>query len=99
MSEPKVRATTYVFTWLGLLGLTLLTSVLGRMDLGNMSMIVGLLIASLKALLIVCFFMHALYDSRLVRMAIAGGVAWLFIMMTLTLTDYMTRGWLPFPGK
>jgi cytochrome c oxidase subunit IV len=35
----------------------------------------------------------------LVRVVTAGGIVWFLIMATLTLTDYMTRGWLPFPGK
>jgi cytochrome c oxidase subunit IV len=99
MSEPKVSIRTYAFTWLTLLGLTLLTSLLAFLDLGKFSLIVAVLIAGMKASLIAAIFMHALYDSKLVRVMIAGGVLWVWIMMSLTLTDYFTRGALPFPGK
>jgi cytochrome c oxidase subunit IV len=99
MSEPRVSAKTYMATWAGLLGLTLLTSLLGFIDLGQFSIIVAALIAAMKASLIAAFFMHALYESKLVRVILAGGIIWFLILLTLTLTDYITRGWLPFPGK
>ncbi len=99
MSHPKVSSRTYLLTWGGLLALTLLTSLLGLIDLGQFSVIVAVLIAAMKASLIAAFFMHALYDSKLVRVVIAGGVAWFLILVSLTLGDYITRGWLPFPGK
>lgn len=99
MSEPRVSVKTYTFTWLGLLGLTLLTSLLAFLNLGKFSLIVALLIAGMKASLIAGIFMHALYDSKLVRVIVAGGVLWVWIMMALTLTDYFSRGALPFPGK
>lgn len=99
MSAPKVSARTYLFTWITLLGLTLLTSLLGTVNLGAMSLIVGLIIAATKGSLIASFFMHALYDSKLVRVVLAGGIIWLLVLVTLTIADYITRGWLPFPGK
>lgn len=99
MSQHRVSAPVYLFTWLGLLGLTLLTSLLALLNFGRMSMIIGLLIAGVKALLIVGFFMHVFYETKLVRVIVAGGVVWLLILFTLTLCDYITRGWLPLPGK
>ena len=44
-------------------------------------------------------FMHALYETKLVRVIMAGGVIWFLIMISLTLGDYLTRGWMPYPGK
>lgn len=99
MSQPKVSATTYIFTLLGLLALTLLTSLLALVDLGKFSFVAGVVIAALKASLIASFFMHALYETKLVRVVMAGGVIWFLIMISLTLGDYLTRGWMPFPGK
>jgi cytochrome c oxidase subunit IV len=99
MSQPVVSAKTYLLTWITLLGLTLLTSLLGLANLGSMSLAVALIIAAIKASLIAAVFMHALFDTKLVRVAIAGGILMLCILMGLTLGDYMTRGWLPFPGK
>ncbi|HKU26568.1 MAG TPA: cytochrome C oxidase subunit IV family protein [Candidatus Sulfotelmatobacter sp.] len=99
MSQPTVSARTYTFTLLSLLGLTLLTSLLALLDLGQFSFVAGVAIAVLKASLIAGIFMHALYDTKLIRVVLAGGVIWFLIMISITLGDYLTRGWLPFPGK
>src|SRR5690348_9391307 len=99
MSQSTVSVRTYVFTVVALLGLTLLTSLLALVDLGQFSFIAGVAIAAVKAALIASFFMHALYETKLVRVVMAGGVIWFLIMISLTLADYLTRGWLPFPGK
>ncbi len=99
MSQVTVSAKTYVATWLGLLGLTLLTSLLGLIDTGQYDIIIAVAIALIKASLIACFFMHALYESKLVRIVLGGGLLWFAILFTLTLTDYFTRGLLPVPGK
>ena len=99
MSHPTVSVRHYTFTWLGLLFLTLVTSVIGTVDLGLFNLIIGLILATMKASLIAFIFMHALYESKLVRVVLAGGVVWFLILISLTLGDYLTRGWLPFPGK
>ncbi len=96
---PTVSRRTYTFTWLGLLALTLLTTLLGFVDMGPFSMVAAVGIAAIKAALIAAFFMHALFEAKLVRVVIAGGVLWFLILTSLTLGDYITRGWLPFPGK
>ena len=69
------------------------------MHLGEFNITVAVAIAIMQAALLAGFFMHALYDGKIVMIIIVAGVVWLAIMMTLTLGDYMTRGWLPFPGK
>lgn len=99
MSRPAIPASTYLLTWAALLSLTLLTSVLGLIDMGQFSVIVAVLIAVLKASLIVAFFMHALYESKLVWTILGGGIVWFLILFSLTLGDFITRGWLPVPGK
>ena len=53
----------------------------------------GLAIATAKGLLVALFFMHVLYSSRLTWLTIAAALFWLGILMALTLTDYLTRGW------
>ncbi len=99
MSAPAVSRKTYMFTWLGLLGLTLLTTLVGFMNMGPFSMVIAVAIATMKAALIAGFFMHALYEKNLVRVILAGGVIWFLILVSMTMTDYITRGWLPWPGK
>jgi cytochrome c oxidase subunit 4 len=99
MSRRVVTTRTYFFVWGGLLGLTLANSLIALIDLGQFSLIVPLIVAAMKAGLIAAVFMHAVYEMRLVRVIVAGGVVWFLILLSLTLGDYITRGWLPVPGK
>ena len=94
MNQPIVSIKTYVLTFLSLLGLTLLTTALGYIDMGPLSAPVAVAIAAVKACLIAAFFMHALFESSIVRVVIAGGVIWFLILISLTLSDYVSRGWL-----
>ncbi len=96
---PAVSRKTYVFTWVALLGLTLATTLFGYLNLGQFSIILAVLFAMMKGGLIVSFFMHAKYEHRVVRVIIVGGGVWFTILFSITLGDYITRGWLPFPGK
>ena len=91
--EPIVSKKTYALTLLALLLLTLLTVLLGFIDMGPLNMVVAVTIAALQASLIASFFMHALYESKLVRIVLAGGVIWFLILISLTLSDYISRGW------
>lgn len=99
MSQPAVSRKTYALIWVVLLILALATTLIGRMDLGPFNMPIAIAIATTKAALIVAFFMQAKIESRLIWVIIGGGVIWVLIMMSNTLGDYVTRGWLPFPGK
>jgi cytochrome c oxidase subunit IV len=72
-----------------------LTWTIGYIDLGLFNVIIALAIAIIKALLVALFFMHIKGSSRLLHLAAAVGVIWLVIMLSLTLTDYFTRGWVP----
>jgi cytochrome c oxidase subunit IV len=94
MSGPTVSRKTYLLTFLGLLGLTVLTTLLGFIDMGPFNTVVALLLAAVKASLIAAFFMHALYESKLVRVVLAGGVIWFVILISITMTDYISRNWL-----
>lgn len=75
---------------------TYLTWQIAYFDLGPLNTIAALTIAVLKAVLVVLFFMHAKYSSRLTWVVVLGGVFWLGILLTLTLSDYLTRRWMTF---
>ena len=51
-----------------------------------------LLIAVVKATLVVLYFMHVRFTNRVTQLAAASGFVWLLIMFGLTLSDYFTRG-------
>ena len=55
---------------------------------------VALAIASLKAVLVVLFFMHVKYTSeKMTKVVIVSAIFWLFILLALSLSDYATRLW------
>lgn len=89
--QPVVSRKTYVLVFLGLLALTLLTVLVGRIDMGPFSMVAAIAIASTKASLIAVYFMHALYGTKVVRVVVVGGLLWFLILLSLTLMDYGTR--------
>jgi cytochrome c oxidase subunit 4 len=90
---------TYAIVLIALLCLTVMTTLVAFVDLGNFSVVVALAIAVTKMLLVALFFMHVRYSTRLTKLVIVGGLLWLAILLLLTLSDFFTRGWLGTPGK
>lgn len=58
---------------------------------GFVNNIVALGIACTKATLVVLFFMHVKYESKLVGLAVVSSVIWLLFLLLITLSDYLTR--------
>jgi len=92
-------AKTYLVVLLALLLATVLTTAVAFVDLGSFSVVVALGIAVCKMLLVALFFMHIRHSTRLTKLVVVGGMLWLLILITLTLTDFVTRGILGVPGK
>lgn len=91
MSEPITPTRTYYTVFAALITLTLVTVAVSFLELGSWHTTVGVLIGVVKASLVVLFFMHLLHSSKLAWLAALAGLFWLFIMMGLTLSDYLTR--------
>ena len=85
----------YLTVFLVLLLMTATTTAVSFVDLGPWSTVVALAIAFFKATLVVLFFMHVKYSPRLMQIVIGGGILWLGILLTLTLSDFLTRPWVP----
>lgn len=98
-SEHIDSVKIYVVVLLGLLCLTVVTTLVAFVDLGSFSVVVALAIAVVKMLLVALFFMHLRYSTTLTRLVIVGGLMWLAILLLLTLSDFFTRGWTGVPGK
>lgn len=96
VSSPKL----YFLIFALLMVLTVLTVVVAYFDFGVLNDVVALTIATSKALLVVLFFMHVKYSSRLTALTALSGVVFLAILIGFTLNDYLTRGdLLPVFGK
>ena len=61
-----------------------------------LNIVVALTIAVFKATLVVLFFMHVKYSTRLTWAVVLGSVFWLGILLVLTFSDYLTRAWRTF---
>jgi len=90
---------TYAIVWIALLAATALTTAVAYVDLGPFSVVVALFIAVCKMLLVALFFMHVRHSAKLTRLVLLGGLLWLGILITLSMADFLTRGWLGVPGK
>jgi cytochrome c oxidase subunit IV len=77
-----------------LMVLTAVTVGVAFINLGPLNFPVALSIAIVKATLVILFFMHVKYSSRLTKLIIGTGFFFLLVLFTLTLTDYLSRGWM-----
>ena len=93
-SEHITPIRSSVAIWLALLAGTTLTVFAAFIDLGPFNTIVALSIATIKATLVVLYFMHVRYSPRLVWVIVASALFWLAILFALTFSDYFTRSWL-----
>ncbi len=83
--------------FIALLLLLVLTIVAARFDLGIFNFIIAITIAICKALLIILYFMHLRYSHRLAWVIAGAGFVWLGILIILTMSDYISRGWFGIP--
>lgn len=97
MAEHHIvpKSTYYSIFALLMLG-TAVTVGVAYVDLGALNTVVALAIACTKATLVVLFFMHVKYSSKLTWAVVFGSVFWLVILLVLTFNDYLTRHILTF---
>ena len=94
MSEHVMSSKFYYGIWIALLCLTVITAAVSFVDLGPLNVVVALVIATVKALLVVLFFMHVKYTSeKLTKIVIVSAIFWLFLLLALSMADYATRLW------
>ena len=60
---------------------------------GPLNPIIALAIASFKAVVVILFFMHVFFQSRLIKMTVAAGFFTFLVLITMTLSDYISRAW------
>jgi cytochrome c oxidase subunit IV len=88
----------YVGIFLTLMALTAITILVAYVNLGPWNKIVALGIASFKATLVVLYFMHVKYASRMTKLIVVSGFFFLMILLTLTMADYGSRDWVNPPA-
>ena len=85
---------TYLSIFAALMVLSAITVGAAFADLGSLNPVVALAIAGLKATLVILYFMHVKYSSRLTKLTVVLSMFFVAILFAETLMDYATRGWL-----
>jgi cytochrome c oxidase subunit IV len=92
MSGHVAPKSMYYWVFAALMIGTAITVAAAFVDLGALNNVVMLAIAMTKATLVVLFFMHVRWSTRLTWVIAASGFFWLLILFGLTMQDYFTRG-------
>ncbi|MHB8735122.1 MAG: cytochrome C oxidase subunit IV family protein [Terriglobales bacterium] len=92
-SQHILPRRTYFLVFLALEVLTVVTALVASIDLGAANTVVALCIAVTKSTLVVLFFMHVKYSSKMTKLTVILGVFWLMILLGMTMTDYVSRLW------
>jgi cytochrome c oxidase subunit 4 len=90
-AHPTLK--TFFFVWASLLVLTGTTVWVATLELGPFNAVVALAIATIKALLVLLFFMELRYSAALTKISVVAAIFFWFLLVGLTLSDYLTRGW------
>ena len=95
MSGHVSPLSTYITIFLALMVLTALTVFAAFVNLGQFNAPIALAIAIFKATLVILYFMHVKYSSKLTKLVVMTGLFFLVILLGETMMDYASRG---FPG-
>jgi caa(3)-type oxidase subunit IV len=90
---------TYVLATVVLLVLTGVNIGLAQFDLGGFNAVIALSIAAIEVAIMGMVFMRLRASPAITRLVAIAGLFWLGILLSGTLDDVLTRGWLPIPGK
>ena len=100
-----VPLSTYLKVFAALMVLLVLTLAVAAVDFAKLgaewawvNVTVAVTVAVIKAALVILYFMHVRYSSRLVWFFAGAAFLWLVVMFALTFADYFSRHWIPSPG-
>ncbi len=99
MAAHIVPAKLYAKVFAALITLALVTTAVAFLDLGPFGIAVALTIAVTKMVLVILYFMHVRWSSRMTWVFVGAGFTWLTILIGLSLSDYISRYWEPAPAK
>jgi len=97
MSAHVLPKSTYYLIFFSLMVLTAITVAVAFVNLGSLNFPIAIGVAITKATLVVLFFMHVKYSSRMTKMVVGLAIFFLLVMLGLTMTDYATRDWFASP--
>jgi len=83
----------YITILLALLVGTAVTVGASYVDMGPLNPVIALAIAATKMVLVVLFFMHVKYSTKLTKLTVGAGLFTFLVLVGMTLSDYWTRAW------
>jgi cytochrome c oxidase subunit 4 len=92
-SHHIVSPAQYAMVFATLLACTALTVFAADINLGVFNPIIALAIASFKGVIVILFFMHVKYQSKLIKVTVGAGFFMFLVLVTMTLSDYISRAW------
>ena len=91
MSGHVSPVSLYITIFMALMVLTASTVFAAFVDLGQFNFLVAMIIAAFKATLVIWYFMHVKYASKLTKLTVATGLFFLAILLGLFLVDYGSK--------
>ena len=89
----------YFAVFFTLIVMTWVTAYVSTVDMGRLNIFVALSIAIFKASLVILFFMHVKYGTKLTKMIVLAGLYWLLLLLFIAMADLWTRNWMGVPGR
>ena len=99
MSQHVASKGMYYGIFLALMVLTAITVGMDYIDLGSMNLVIAMLVAVVKATLVVLFFMHLYWSSRITHVTFVSAFVFFAILIVFTLSDVFTRGMVGVAGR
>jgi len=96
--EHIVSKKLYFGIFTALIVLLFVTVGVAYIPMGHLGIYVAMTIAIVKAVLVILYFMHVRYSSRLIWVVAGAGFVWLIILFGLAAPDYASREWLKVQG-
>lgn len=99
MSEPTLHGNRivspriYFGVFAALLLLTGVNVGVSYLHLGAFNGAIALTIAVVEAVLVILFFMHVRYSSRVLKLTVVAGIFTLAVLLTMSMSDYISRAW------
>jgi len=90
-SDHTVSYRANLFLWFALLVLTGVTVMIAGIDTGRSGILINILVASIKAGLIVYIFMHMKYESFLLKLMLLMTLFTLTVIIVMTFLDTLYR--------
>ena len=89
--HARVPESLYVSIWLILLALTVVTVSVSYLDMRNVRVLTALMVATVKAALVVLYFMHVRFERPWFGLMILVVLVTYAVLIALTFSDYLFR--------